>query len=154
MSRAEEVWGRVSDRCRSLVQDARDAYREADRYARMRLWVVAVVVVDLLVTVGYLGLSGERPDLELWYRESFPSNLLIVRNHDDDAMRNVRIVLDDRYRLELLEVPGSSVQGYPMDREFHDVEGRTPGPQYRPRSVRLTRWGQTEVRPIGPVADP
>jgi hypothetical protein len=154
LNRFQDLARTARERLVGLWEDVREAYGEADRYARMRLWVVAFVAVDALCTVGFLWASSGRPALEVWYEVGFPSNMLILRNRDDDPLRGVQILLDGRYGLQAEEIPADSVTGFEIDREFRDREGRTPGAQYRPRTARITRDGKTEVLPLAPVSEP
>lgn len=146
----EQAWERIH----GLAQDVREAYQEANRFARMRLWVAAFVVLDALVTVGFVAASGGGPDLEIWYEVGFPSNMIIVRNHDGYPVKNLQILLDNQYELTVEEIAAESVAGFEIDREFRDPEGRTPDAQYVPRTARLTRGGSSEVRELRSASGP
>lgn len=131
-----------------LARSTREAYDGATRFARMRVWILAILAADVCLVALLAARIGSTPlDLEVWYEPGFPSNLLIVRNQEKAALSPVTLVLDGRYelRLERLE-PG--VRGFEVSREFRDAQQRVPADDYRPATVEVRAAGAEMALPI------
>ena len=125
-----------------FLRSTREAYEGATQFARMRIWVFAVLAVDLIMVVSVIAVTGTRVlALEVWYQPSFPANLLIVRN-DGSSIREVSVLLDGRYRIGGRNLaPG--VNGFEVERQFRDEKGERPPLGYRPSLVTVHARGET-----------
>jgi len=146
LSRLESMGDALWDRVQTGVKDARLAYAGANRWARMRLWVLAALGLDAVLTVGaVLALSGS-PQVEAWFEPGFPADMVIVRNLDDSPLRDVELVIDQRYRHRVALIPEEGTTGFDLRREFEDAKGRGPDQDYVPRSLVVTHSrGRREI---------
>lgn len=133
-----------------FLRSTKEAYEGANRFARMRVWILAVLALDLFATVMFVALTGGRAiDVDVWFQESFPSNMLILRNESDDPIEKVTLVLDGRYRLEVDTIaPG--LRGFEVNREFRDAKDEAPDESYRPQRLEIHADGDEMIVPVGP----
>lgn len=124
-----------------FVRSTKEAYDGANRFARMRLLILALFVVDVLVVVIFMGSIGAREiEITVFFKKSFPTNMLVVRNESGDTMKEVRFTLDDRYVLTVPKLePG--LRGFEVTRDFLDAQELTPGEDYEPRIVVIEADG-------------
>lgn len=121
----------------SMLRSGKDAYEGASRFARMRLWAIAVFGADVLLVVLFVALSGGRPlDLEVWFQPGFPSNMVVFRNEGREALKDVELVLDGRFRLKVNKLP-TGLRGFELNRDFRDATNAAPPDGYRPRVVEV-----------------
>ncbi len=132
-----------------FLRSTREAYEGAGRFAKMRIWIIAILLVDLLATVAFVTMVGGRPiDVDVWFEQSFPSNMLILRNESGDQLDDVTLTLDRRYVLKVPSIaPG--LRGFEVNREFRDAGGSTPGDSYRPQQLQIRADGDSMVVPVG-----
>ncbi len=125
-----------------FVRSTKEAYDGANRFARMRLLILALFVVDVLVVVIFMGSIGSRDiEITVFFKKSFPSNMLVVRNESGETMEKVRFTLDDRYVLTVPKLePG--LRGFEVNREFIDAQELSPGDEYEPRIVVVETDGE------------
>jgi hypothetical protein len=131
-----------------FLRSTREAYEGAGRYAKMRIWILAVLALDLVATVLFAALIGGRDiDVEVWFEQSFPSNMLIVRNESGDQLEAVSLTLDGRYQLDVGAIaPG--LRGFEINREFRDRSGAAPEDSYRPQRLEIRADGDSMLVPI------
>ena len=112
---------------------------ESGGYAKLRMWIVAAFIADVVLTFGYIavaGSGGPSAAVEAWFEPSFPSNILVVRNFDTEPIEDVELIVDGRYRAQLSQLmPGPT--GLTIDRDFHDGVQATPPATYEPRRLEL-----------------
>lgn len=132
-----------------LFRSASEAYEGANRFAKIRVWILGVLGLDLLLTLGVLIFVGGRAiDVEVWFEQGFPSNVLIVRNEGSDPLEDVTLVLDGRYSLRAKTIdPGLSA--FEVNREFRDGSSETPDYSYRPQRLEIRADGDRMVVPLG-----
>lgn len=125
-----------------LVRSTKEAYDGANRFARMRLAILAFLVVDLVVVVGFMSSIGSRAlELTVFFKKSFPSNMLVVRNESGEAMTQVRFTLDNRYVLTVPSLaPG--LHGFEVNRVFMDPQELPPEESYTPKVVVVETDGE------------
>jgi hypothetical protein len=132
-----------------FLRSTKEAYEGAGRFAKMRVWILAVLVVDLVATVLFVAMTGGRAiDVEVWFEQSFPSNMLIVRNESGENLKKVILMLDRRYTLEVSSLaPG--LRGFEVNREFRDSSGAAPDDAYRPQQLEIRADGDSMIVPVG-----
>src|SRR5688500_5513210 len=85
-----------------FLRSTQEAYEGAGRLGMMRLGVLLVLLaevfasLELVVTVG-----GRAIDLDVCFGQSFPSNMLVVRNESGDELENVTLMIENRYVLKV-----------------------------------------------------
>jgi len=122
---------------RDQLGDLREALSRADRFARMRLWIVGALGIDVLGTLLVVLLSGSRTlAVDVRFVEAFPSNQVMLQNQGS-MLSDVKITIDGRYTAHLKELPPGSMHavGLEMDREFRDDAKVAPPRDYKPRMV-------------------
>lgn len=120
-----------------FLRDQKGAYEGSTRFAKMRVWILGLLGVDLVVTLFYVALAGGQVfDVEVWYEKAFPSNLLIVRHNGRRSLRDLTLTLDGRYTnwVDRLD-PG--LKGFELRGDFHDATGLAPGDDYKPAQIQL-----------------
>ena len=124
-----------------LFRSTKEAYEGANRFARLRIWILGIFTIDVLATLIFVfSVGGRAIDLEVWFEQGFPSNMLVVRNEEGAPLKDVLLLLDNRYRLEVkLLKPG--LQGFEVNRQFRDAEELTPSEDYRPRRLEVRAGG-------------
>ncbi|MGF1511714.1 MAG: hypothetical protein ACFB9M_19635 [Myxococcota bacterium] len=145
MSRLEHAGDALWSRVKDAATDAKDAYENADRFARQRLYIAAALGVDVVLTFLLVWFLSASPSTEVWFEEGFPSNLLLIRNLSNSTIEEVRVILDDRYEFEGGELLPNQIKGLEVEREFRDALGRRPDDRYRPRTVILYLEGKKTV---------
>ena len=132
-----------------FLRSTKEAYEGAGRFAKMRVWILAVLVVDLVATILFVAMTGGRAiDVEVWFEQSFPSNMLIVRNESGENLKKVTLMLDRRYKLEVSALaPG--LRGFEVNREFRDSSGAAPDDAYRPQQLEIRADGDSMIVPVG-----
>ncbi len=121
----------------AFLKDTKGAYEGSNRFAKLRIWVLGLLGLDVILTLLYVAFAGGQVfDVEVWYQKSFPSNLLIVRHNGGRALKDLTLTLDGQYSnwVDRLE-PG--LKGFELRGDFHDATGLAPGDQYRPRQIQL-----------------
>ena len=133
-----------------FLRNTREAYEGAGRFAKMRIWIVAVLATDLVATLLFVLMVGGRAiDVEVWFEQSFPSNMLIVRNESDEELEDVTLKLDGRFVLKVSSIaPGP--RGFEVNREFRDASGAPPDDSYRPAQLEIEAEGDTMIVPVSP----
>lgn len=148
MSRLSEFAHDAAGSLTGALNSTREAYDGASRFARMRLWVLGVFVVDVLAVVLYLSLTGGRPmDLQVWFQPGFPSNMIVFRNEGSEPLTEVQLLLDGQYGLKVTSLP-TGLRGFEVSRDFRDPTDRPPPEGYRPQMVRVITSGDTEDIPV------
>ncbi len=114
-----------------------------DRYARFRLMILGVVLVNILVSfVLFFSIGRRDVEADLWFKPGFPNDLVVIRNESGGIMRDVQIVLDGRYRATVrLLKPG--VKGLILNSEFFDTSQETPETGYKPRKAEIRHDGDS-----------
>ena len=132
-----------------FFRSTKEAYEGAGRFAKMRIWILAVLTADLLATMTFIAMSGGRAiDVEVWFEQSFPSNMLIVRNESGDPLEGVTLMLDRKYVLKVSSLaPG--LRGFEVNREFRDASGAPPDDAYRPQQLEIQADGDSMIVPVG-----
>jgi hypothetical protein len=132
-----------------FLRDTKEAYEGAGRFAKMRIWILAVLIVDLAATLAFVLMVGGRAiDVEVWFEQSFPSNMLIVRNESGDQLDDVTLTLDRRWVLQVSSLaPG--LRGFEVNREFRDASGSAPDDAYRPQQLEIKAGGDLMTVPVG-----
>ena len=132
-----------------FLRDTKGAYEGAGRFAKMRIWILAVLAFDLMLTIVFvLSVGGKEIDVEVWFEQSFPSNMLVVRNESGDNLEDVTLMLDRRYMLKVGSIaPG--LRGFEVNREFRDSSGAAPDDAYRPQQLEIYADGDQMVVPVG-----
>ena len=132
----------------AFLRDTREAYEGAGRFAKMRIWIVGVLSADLIATVMFFAfVGGKEIDVEVWFEQSFPSNMLIVRNETDDPLEKVKLVLDGKWVLDAGSIaPG--LRGFEVNREFRDRSGNAPEDSYRPHLLHIEADGDSMDIPV------
>lgn len=132
----------------AFVGSTKEAYEGANRFAKYRIWILGLFGVDVVATLIFVLASGGRSlDLEVWYQQSFPSNMLIVRSEEDRPLRDVVLLLDGQYRLEVDVLP-KGLKGFEVGRDFLNDQRLSPGEEYRPSTVEIRAGGRVLVLPI------
>ncbi len=146
MSRLEKMGDALWDRVQTGVRDARQAYAGANHWARMRLWVLAIVGLDAVLTLGAVVAFSGSPRVEAWFEPGFLADMVIVRNLDDSPLREVELVIDQRFRHRVAEIPEEGTTGFDLRREFEDDQGRGPEKDYVPRRLVVSHSrGRREI---------
>lgn len=141
MSRIAEYLGDAKESLSHAFRSTKDAYDQAGRFARMRLWIMGAFGLDVVLVVALATVIGARAiDVDVWFQPGFPSDMLVVRNEGGDVLRDVQFVLDDRYRLRVDALP-LGLQGFEVSRDFRDASGTPPGRGYEPRVVEVRTGG-------------
>lgn len=142
----------VVDGLRSVVdlfRSASEAYEGANRFAKLRIWILGVLVFDLLLTLGAVVFVGGKPiDVEVWFEQGFPSNVLIVRNEGSDPLEDVTMVLDGRYSLTAKSID-TGLSAFEVNREFRDSKQVAPDYSYRPEQIEIRADGDRMVVSLG-----
>ena len=123
--------GGIRQRLRRAFKGARKTYRDLGRFQRLRVAIVALLLMDVAAT-GMFILSVSRPpgDLSVAYRAEFPTKLVIVTNRST-TLTDAQVTLDDVYRYM---VPRLEVGPVGIDlRDFRDADGYPPDASYLPR---------------------
>ncbi|MEM1022243.1 MAG: hypothetical protein AAGD10_19685 [Myxococcota bacterium] len=146
MSRLESIGDALWDRVQDGVTDARQAYAGANRWARMRIWVLVILGLDAVLTVvGVLAFSAS-PRVEAWFEPGFPHDMVIVRNLDDSPLRDVVLLIDGRFRHRVDKIPAEGSSGFDLVRDFADGTGRGPDDGYVPQTLVVTHTrGEREI---------
>ncbi len=131
-----------------FLRSTREAYDGAGRFAKMRIWVLSVLVADVVLTsVFAMMLGGRAIDVDVWFEQSFPSNMLILRNETGDPLEDVTLTLDGRYTLKV-EAVAPGLRGFEVNREFRDTSGIPPDDSYRPQNLEIHADGDTMTVPV------
>lgn len=126
-----------------FLRSTKEAYDGAPRFARMRLLILGLLIVDVFAVIVFMSTMGSRDlDVTVWFEKSFPSNMLVVRNESGDPLDDVRLTLDGRFVLVVprLEV---GVRGFEVSHDFVDTDELTPDDDYLPRVVVVEADGET-----------
>ncbi len=138
MSRLSELANVAAETFSDAFETTREAYDGASRFARLRLLVLGVFGLDVIAVILFMAMSGGRPlDLEVWFQPGFPSNMLVFRNEGGEPLKDVHLVLDGKFSLQVLSLP-TGLRGFEVSREFRDATDMAPDEGYRPRLVRVT----------------
>jgi hypothetical protein len=131
-----------------FLKSTKEAYEGAGRFAKMRIWILSVLIADVVATLMFVALVGGREiDVEVWFEQSFPSNMLIVRNESGDELEDVRLTLDRRYVLQVSSIaPG--LRGFEVNREFRDSSGAAPDDAYRPQQLEIRAGRDVMMVPV------
>lgn len=142
------------DGVRAIFETSKEAYEEASRYARLRLWFLVVFFVDVAAVVIFVASSGGRPlDLVVWFDPGFPSNMIVFRNEGAEPLVDVRLELDGQYRLQVERLP-LGLRGFEINRDFRDGSNQPPPDAYRPKVVRVTTADDEARIPVESRTDP
>lgn len=143
MSRLSEFAHVAAETFSDAFRTTREAYDGSSRFARLRLWILAVFGLDVVAVIVFMAMSGGRPlDLEVWFQPGFPSNMLVFRNESDEPLKNVRLVLDGKFTLQVPSLP-TGLRGFEVSREFRDSANLGPAEGYRPQRVSVTTGDDT-----------
>ncbi len=129
----------------SLFKQTREAYDGANRFARMRIWLVGAFAADVLLTLMVVLSSGADLEADAWFKPGFPSDLIVVRN--EEPLSDVVITLDGRWvhRKSYL-APG--VRGLDVRDDFRDDAEARPEPGYRPKVIQISADGDSITLPV------
>jgi hypothetical protein len=132
-----------------FLRSTKEAYEGAGRFAKMRIWILVVLAVDLALTILFvLTVGGKAIDVDVWFEQSFPSNMLVVRNESGDDLEDVTLMLDRKYVLKVGSIaPG--LRGFEVNREFRDSTGAAPDDSYRPQQLEIYADGDQMMVPVG-----
>src|SRR5688572_26482048 len=132
-----------------FLRSTKEAYEGAGRFAKMRIWILVVLLADVIATLVFVVTVGGRAiDVDVWFEQSFPSNMLVVRNESGDELENVTLMLDHRYVLKVGSIaPG--LRGFEVNREFRDASGLAPDDAYRPQQLEIRADGDSMIVPVG-----
>lgn len=134
------------------VRAAKESYRAGTRFFKMRVWIVAVVALDLFASFGFVIFSGGQPlHIVVWYQPGFPSNMLVVKNEGGRALKDVTLLLDNRYIFKAEQLD-NGVNGFEVNHVFHDSNDLTPSDTYRPHEVEIRVRGNKVLLPISEQA--
>lgn len=132
-----------------LFRSTKEAYEGANRFARLRVWILGIFALDVLVTlVLVLSLGGREIEVEVWFEQGFPSNMLIVRNEEGEPLKDVTLRLDGRYVLQV-KLLKTGLQGFEVNRQFKDAKDQTPDEAYRPKQLEFRADGSEVKIAIG-----
>jgi hypothetical protein len=135
-----------------FIRQTRDTYEAGTRFMRMRVWIVALLLIDVFATVAFLIFSGIRTfDVDVWFEPGFPSNMLVVRNQES-PVSNAILVLDERYRLSVERID-VGVNGYEVNRAFRDSSDASPPDSYKPQKLVIKFGGGTYDFSVGDKSD-
>ncbi len=144
--RWQTVQKTVEKTVRETTEQLRQGYREANDFGRMRIWIVAFLAVDVMVVLFVLATVGGTPqDFQLTFQSGFPGNMVIVRNLSGRRRTGLEVDLDGTYTAEIETIEAFQTLGLELIREFHDDDGASPSPGYRPQRAVLRRGSQQEV---------
>lgn len=135
-----------------FIRQTRDNYETGTRFMRMRVWIVALLSIDVIATIAFVVVSGIRTfDVDVWFEPGFPSNMLVVRNQEQ-IVSNATLVLDEKYRLsvERIEV---GLNGYEVNRAFRDAQDISPPDSYKPRKLEIRFGGGAYDFSVGVKSD-
>jgi hypothetical protein len=139
--------GELMSMLRSSIEAARIAYQTGTRHFRMRVWIASALGIDVIATLVLVAAMRSRPiDIDVWFRQSFPSNVLVLRNEEGKTFRNAVLILDQRYRLEVEELP-PGLSGFQLADDFDDY-GERPPETYQPSKLELVIDGDRYVLPV------
>jgi len=137
LSRLESIGDALWHRLKQVARDARDAYSGANRYARVKVWIIAAVVLDAVVTLGVVISVSGPPQLEVRFEQGFPANMVIIQNNYGDPVLDVSLRLDGTFLKESVDIPANGTTGFDVSREFMDEAGHHPEPEYAPVQLEV-----------------
>lgn len=119
------------------VKRAKADYDAETRYAKMRIWIVGALVADVVGTLLFVLLASDAPPaIEAWYQPGFPANMVVIRNQSGAAIREVELLIDDRYRAKMDRlIPGPN--GLRFNTDFKDRDDRVPPSGYAPKTLEI-----------------
>lgn len=145
----------MSDRLGDFFQSAfgfvrakKEQYDTGSRFMKMRVWIVGVLGLDVLLTVGFVLFSGSALEVSAWFEPGFPANMLVVKNETGDALEEAILVLDNRYTLQVDRIE-TGVNGYDVNQAFRDEQDFTPPSSYKPAMLELRVDGHKVLMPVG-----
>lgn len=132
-----------------FVRSTKETYDAGTRFTRIRVWILALVVTDLIATLGYVFFSATNPlDVVVWFQPGFPANMLVVRNDGSAPLNDATLVLDEKYLLTVERIE-KGPNGYEVSSLFRDKEDQRPPDTYRPVVLRMLLHGATVRIGIG-----
>jgi hypothetical protein len=122
----------------SAIQDLHLKYKSEGRFNQMRIWVVAAVIADALLTSAFVVSSGGSNPLKIdgWFQKGFPSNLVVIRNDSKTELVDVELEIDGRYRAKVDHIT-LGANGFPIDQQFLDAQHHAPPAEYRPSTLTV-----------------
>lgn len=148
--------GVVSERMKDFTSSAfgfirakKDTYETGSRFLKMRVWIVAFVLADVVATLGFVFFSGGRPlDVVVWFEPGFPANMLVLRNETGAVLEDATLVLDGKYTLEVERIE-RGLNGFEVNHAFRDAQEFAPSDKYRPVSLEIRVDGDAVSLQIG-----
>ena len=127
----------ITRRFGGAFRNAQEAYSDLGRFQRLRILMVAALVLDVAVTLTFVAmLNMSDRSIAVTLRADFQARLVVVRNQNR-VLTDAQLVLDDKYRYRFPRLELGSV-GVDL-RDFRDDEGLPPDGTYRPqRAVILS----------------
>src|SRR5947209_5716686 len=145
----KEQLSEFSDAAFGFVRATKESYDTGTRFLKMRVWIVALLAIDLLATLGFVFFVGGQPmNLIVWYQPGFPSNMLVVRNDGGSALKDVTLVLDNKYTATVERID-KGPNGFEVNHVFRDKEDFAPPDSYRPAQVEIRIKADVVRLPIG-----
>lgn len=149
MSTVKERVGKAWRTTADTIDQLREGYAGASRFARLRIAIVGALAVNVVAVIVVLAVAGSRDEwVAVRFQAGFPGDMLIVHNLDADPMREVHVVLDDRFEATVEIIGGYQTVGIELAREFRDPDGAIPPSKYRPTEARVEWSGRVEVHPV------
>jgi hypothetical protein len=118
-----------------FVKSTKETYEGQSRFMKMRIWIVAVLAIDAMVTLGFVFVAGGHPNVVAWYQPGFPANMLVVRN-EGGYLKDATLVLDNRYTYAVERID-KGLNGFDVNHAFRDKDDFTPPESYRPRELEI-----------------
>lgn len=144
----EQVAGLVAS-LRGVFRATRESYAAGSRFAKMRVWIIAILALDAILTVTYVIQSGAKPlDVVVWFEPGFPANMLVLRNEGGEPLEDVTLILDRKYELEVERIE-EGLNGYEVNRAFRDREDLGPPESYAPKELEIRIEGRSVRIPVG-----
>jgi hypothetical protein len=149
MAAFKESLSEFTDAAFGFIRATKESYDAGTRFMKMRVWIVAILLVDLAVTVGFVFFIGGQPlNLSVWYQPGFPSNMLVVKNEGGRPLKDVTLILDNRYSAVVDKIDRGP-NGFELNHVFRDKDDFAPPDSYKPAQVEI-RVDRDVVRvPIG-----
>jgi hypothetical protein len=134
-----------AERVGSAIQELHTRYKSEGRFNQMRIWVIAAVILDALLTSAFVMSSGSSNPLRIdaWYQKGFPSNLVVIRNDSKRELIDVELEIDGRYHANVDHLT-LGANGFSIDQQFLDAQQHAPPAEYRPSTLTV-RAGRDEV---------
>src|SRR5438874_2175982 len=137
MTGFKEQLSDFSDAAFGFVRSTKESYETGTRFMKMRVWIVALLAVDMLATLGFVLLPGGTPlNLVVWYQPGFPSNLLVVKNEGGSALKDVTLILDNRYTATVERID-KGPNGFEVNHVFRDKDDFAPPDTYKPAQLEI-----------------